>query len=89
MDVEKKSYGIKDMSPVIKKIELDLELWRDETEEYERVEKLFDNLNAKDGDFINGFKLRISKSGERGHMFPTSIGVYEKLKSIDIDFDML
>lgn len=88
IDVEKKSYGIKEMFPVIKKIELDLELWREDAEEYERIEKVFDNLTATDGSIIDGFKLKISKDGEQGHMFPTSISIDENGKSIDIYFDM-
>jgi hypothetical protein len=88
LEIERKGYGIKTLYPLIQKIELDLEYWRESTESFEKIEKVFDNLLASDGTMIEGFKLKIEKNGETGHMFPTSIEINEDYKEIEITFDM-
>lgn len=88
LEIERKDFGIKTLYPLIQKIELDLEYWKESTESYEKIEKVFDNLLASDGTMIEGFKLKIEKNGETGHMFPTSIEINEDYKEIEITFDM-
>jgi hypothetical protein len=88
LEIERKGYGIATLYPLIQKIELDLEYWSESDESYENMEKVFDNLLASDGDMIEGFKLKIEKNGETGHMFPTSIAINEDYKEIEITFDM-
>jgi hypothetical protein len=92
LEMEKRSYGIESIYPVIKKIELNLEIWREGADEYERIKKVIDNISVKNGDFIENFTLIIDDSGENnGQMFPTSLEINEmnnQNKKITIFFDM-
>jgi hypothetical protein len=91
LNLEKESHGITGVFPVIKKIELFLEMWKEDKQEYEKTKKVIDNINVTDGDFINGLKLVIENNGEQGHIFPTSLTINElneNDKRIELIFDM-
>jgi hypothetical protein len=88
IDMENKSFGIKEFFPVIKKIDLNLEIWREENQEYETIKKVFDNISAADGGTIEDFKLTITKTCDRGHIYPTDLLMDEGNKTIEISFDM-
>ena len=89
LETEEREYGLKEIFPVIKKIDLNLVVWREEAQEEEFINKTFDNLSATDGSIINGLKLEIIKNSNTGQMYPTAISIDEKYSSnIEITFDM-
>lgn len=88
MWVDEKSYGIKNLHPVIHKIIIEAQIYRGEGEEYvEEFEKVYEfEQGVQDGDVIEGFKLGIDKSEGSNSIFPTEISIDDERKYIDIHF---
>jgi hypothetical protein len=87
LEVSDAGWGVSSMYPVIKRMVLDIEVHREETDEFEKIEKEYNLGRAVDGDDINGFKLEITKTGDRDRVAPVNVTIYEDHKKIDIDFD--
>lgn len=89
IDFEKRSWGIKSESIKIKKLILDINIYREDSGETEEVRKEFNDLYVFDGGRIEDFKLEITKTADTGHIFPTVVAIDGNHKTIEIEFDYL
>jgi hypothetical protein len=89
IDFEKRSWGIKSESIKIKKLILDINIYREDSGETEEIRKEFNDLYVFDGGRIEDFKLEITKTADTGHIFPTTVTIDGSRKTIEIEFDYL
>ncbi len=89
IDFEKRSWGIKSESIKIKKLILDINIYREDSGETEEVRKEFNDLYVFDGGRIEDFKLEITKTADTGNIFPTVVTIDGNHKIIEIEFDYL
>ena len=84
---DEKSYGIRTIKPMIHKIILKSKIWREDTEELDEFEKVYDfEHGIVDGGVFEEFKINIEKNNNADSFFPTEISIYEDYNSIDIEF---
>lgn len=88
LDIEEKLYGITNFKPIIYKIILNAQIWREKLQDLEEMNRVIDfKEGISHGDTFEGFKININEDTGSKAMFPVEISVSDSYKSIDITFE--
>ena len=88
LDIEEKSYGITNFKPIIYKITLNAQIWREKLQDLEEMNRVIDfKEGISHGDTFEGFKININEDTGSRAMFPVEISVSDSYNSIDVTFE--